>query len=173
MKQENTKHKIKKIWENSQQIKEKVKIENIKLKKINDNFLITNLSFANKVYNFSTEWETLEAIQITGYFHEFLKEWTIVFEKLPIQLIPFINYTVLFKHPSNISFEEKLEGAHKELNHIFQIEDLSKNYNENIKKVSLIVCCQLTPDRTFGVFNPQNTIETKLSVTLSCLKEIT
>jgi len=162
MKYENTKRKLRKNWEDSQVHENQTLEEETRVEIIKNDFIEYPYNNAKTIHSYSTEWEEIEANTDLGS-NTFLKQWQITINRININLLPFIEFKVLYQKPDNITFEALYKGAFKKIAHIFRVIDLEEeNLSENIKKVILVVHAGLVQDVDF----PENVIQIKLLINI-------
>jgi len=165
MKYETTPNKIEKIWidsKNNQVRINRIEGTGLRIKEKISN--VGTLSF-KRIIELSTDWETSELIPverydstIPGYTSDYYSTWSIVFNSLPIKLIPFINYNVVYKHPDHdptaTPLTDNINNARTTV--IFRLENLEDDEdNTEVKKVTMIIGYKLGLVDEDDVYNVQ------------------
>ena len=173
MKYEQTKHKIKETWTDSKENLNLIDKENKKIYKIKENIKLnkTSLHSFKKISDYNVDFESMDIIEYDrlvngtsyGKLYRLYKEWVIIFEKFPINLIPFIKYAVIYDNHPGLN-EDDLE---EEKSIIIQTEDIvtaNGVVNTTEIKVTLIVGLWLSGISPYAIeaklliniFNPYN-----------------
>ena len=131
MKYNQNTHKLRTIWNrneiNKNLIESKID-ESTKIKKI----YINRTFYTNKkILNYSTEWSYLSKTtsDVTYYI-----QWNIIFNKLPVKFISFINSAVLIKSADSIIISDN-----KYINKFFRVKDIFDDNGNPITKYKKVV----------------------------------
>ena len=140
MKYKNTKSKIRKITNlsNTNEIQYEKQYSTDKRIKINVNRFNTVSNTKNKIYDYSSEFETLDTIvgdqQSTTYALH--KEWRIVLPTMPVKLLPHVTIQIIYEYNSN--YENVLNLDNIVNNHFFVVNNIDET-EEEIKNPILVV----------------------------------
>ena len=165
MKYENTKSKLRKIWTQSNTNKYEVVVQQDAIKRIKNSIYNVNIQPIKTVIDLSTEWDFLIAPSLDyttdTWNNRYRIQWDIELQEMPIKLIPFIKYQVVYKIKGESEFKENdLVVRDPQVPVIFRLEDLKNSSGsviEGIKKVTMIVGDTLKPysysnlDKTYDI----------------------
>jgi len=165
MKYENTKSKLKKIWTQSNINKYEITSQQETSKRIKESNKNTHILPIKSIIDLSTGWKVMIAPSLDyttdTWNNRYRIQWDIELQEMPIKLIPFIRYQVVYKINGESEFKENdLVVRDPQVPVLFRLEDLKDSNGvaiEDFKKVTMLVGYTLKPysysdlDKTYDI----------------------
>ena len=148
MKYDNTKSKLRKIWSQSNTNKYEIinqQETNKRIKQTNENF---HRLTSKNIVDLSTDWDTMlppsDDTTISAWgASKYRIQWDVELKEMPIKLIPFIKYQVVYKINGEEGYiEEELSTYNPQVPVLFRLEDIKNSSGaviEDFKKVTMMV----------------------------------
>ena len=183
MNYDNIRHKIKTIWDNTNNVENDTIIENIKIDSINN---IVNLPFqsnSKKIYRIDSDWQASEvsvqniiSLNSVGvivdqykYYQYYYKDFEVILNNFPLRFIPYIKYQLIYKH-LDLNIED-IDLRIDKIGYIYQVYDLQDS--EDIWTVSKTVALRAgIVLRNYGITTEVYDVKVKLLVEVSNQKFI-
>ena len=174
MKYENTTSRLKKVWNQSNTNKYEIVNQQNAVKRVKASVYSTNMQPIKTVIDLSTGWEFM--IAPTGdndtdaWFAEYRIQWDIDLKEMPIKLIPFIKYQVVYKITGEEGYIARGLGVfNPRVPVLFRLEDVFDSSGaviEDFKKVTMMVGYMFSPFTQIDVFPDPYDIQAKLIIKL-------
>ena len=178
MNYDNTKHKIRTIWNQAHTVENDVVIEQYKIDDISDRIDLPIELNAKRIYQIDSDWQDMEItiqnitnISSTGvvtsqypYYRYYYKDFELILMDFPLRFIPYINFALIYKH---IDVETTdLDLRVDKIGHIYQVynmndEDDFWNVSRTVNLRAGIVL------RNYGDTNIAYDVKAKLLVEIS------
>ena len=126
MKYNQTKYKLRTIWNKNEINKNNIEIKYNKYKKIKNIYINKYIYSIKKFYIFNTDWQYIQNFEVNSYYYI---QWNIEFSKFLIKFVPYIKSAILIKYPEDISPDVVNIPDYSKINEIVKVENLdSKEY---------------------------------------------
>ena len=173
MKYENTKSKLRKTWSKSLVNKYEIVNQQASIKRIKDSNKSPDRQVSKGIIDLSTEWELMIAPRednTLDAWSQYRIQWNIDLKEMPIKLIPFIKYQVVYKITGEEGYIARGLGVfNPRVPVLFRLEDVFDSSGaviEDFKKVTMMVGYMFSPFTQIDVFPDPYDIQAKLIIKL-------
>ncbi len=173
MKYENTKSKLRRIWTQSNINKYEITNQQDAVKRLKKNNESSHIMASKTPIDLSTGWVLMTPASrdsdISAWYADYVMQWDIDLKEMPIKLIPFIKYQVIYKILGEEDFTANgLAVTLPRIPVIFRLEDIEDSSGGvigGIKKVTMLVGYALRP-APFNNLDRDYDIQAKLIIKL-------